>query len=352
MYQAMKRHSLLVILPRLIAALVLAVLLLSVTTGNIIRIIGGPQDLLSLGSSVQAGDYVSVDVSQLMSGYATLSSSGATLESYYVLSLGDQTYMSLHAGKHYDSLFSRATDQAYDYYRNNSGILNPMGTVSGEVAVLGDEWLEMLNEWLTGSSIDGFTDPNAPTGTVLALNLEVGRVGGLSISWNWTLFLLGLACLVWLGVELALVFAGWYQRQVRALLGSDPAAAQEWQQAEAFGNARVGKDYIWYSKGPVHHAFSFGSVVWVYKQFDPHVLGTYKWPVSIFTDKREYHELCVKEDAQREQMIRILHEHGGKFVTGYSQDNYDQFCNDFGAFCARAAAGDPDAGSPLIKLPD
>ncbi len=352
MYQAMKRHSLLVILPRLIAALVLAVLLLAATTGNIVRILAGPQDLLALGGSVQAGDYVKVDISQLMSAYATLDNSSKTVKSYYVLKIGDQTYMSLHAGNHYSSQFSRAADQAYDYYRNNSGVLNPMGTVSGEVETLGDDWLKMLNEWLTGSSVEGFTDVENPTGTVLALNLEVDHVGGLSVLWNWVLFLLGLACLVWLGIELALVASGWYHRQVRALLGSDAAAAQEWQQAESFGNARVGKDYIWYSKGPVHHVFSFGSVVWVYKQFDPHVLGKYKWPVSIFTNQREYHELCVKEDAQREQMIHILHAHGGRFVTGYSQDNYDQFCNDFSAFCARAAAGDPDAGSPLIKLPD
>ena len=53
-----------------------------------------------------------------------------------------------------------------------------------------------------------------------------------------------------------------------------------------------------------------------------------------------------------EKLIQILRDHGGHFVAGYNQDNYDQYVNNFKAFCARAAADDPDADAPLIKLPD
>lgn len=351
MYQAMKRHSLLSVLPRMIAALALAILLLALTLGSVAQLIAGPQVLTA---NAQPGDYVTVDMSQLISPYAARSNSNGkgNAETNYILNLGNGVYMSLHADGKYDSKLERATDQAYDYYRNNSGILNPMGMISGELAVLQDAAKDMMLEWATESSLEGFENADAPTGTILMLDLQLNHIGGLSFTWVWILFILGLACLIWFAVELGIVITGYYYRQVQQTLGSNAAALQEWESAEVFGNARIGKDYIWYTRGPRTEVFSFRTVVWVYKQFDSRVLGKYKWPVSIFTNDQGYHELCVREDAQRDRLIEILHEHGGCFVTGYSQDNYDQFCKDFKAFCARAAANDPDAGAPIIKLPD
>ncbi len=357
MYQSMRRHSLAAVLPRLLLALVLAVVLLAFTAGSAFRLMAGPDPLNVLGTQAAAGDYVSVDMSQIVTGYASLTNeksdgSTNTIKTFYILKIGEGTYLSLCADGRYDKSLERATDQAYDYYRNNSGILNEMGLISGQLTAMDDESLEMLTSWITQSKLEGFETEGAYTGTILPLEMQLNRIGSLSVTWTWILFALGLACLIWFVVELSLALSGFYFRQVRQALGNDANAIAEWQSAEAFGNARVGKDYIWYTRGPKSFVFPFNEVVWVYKQFDPRVLGRYKWPVSIFTSSRDYHELCVQEDRQREQLIQILRAHGGKFVAGYSQDNYDQFCNDFQAFCDRAAAGDPDADAPVVKLPD
>lgn len=345
----MKRHSLRYIMPRLAIALALAVALLALTTGSIINLLAGAKPL---DASSQVGDYVSVDKSQLISIYAALSSGSKTTDNYYILHLGDGVYLSMHAPASDEETFQRATSQAYDYYRNNSNILNPMGMISGQLTTPNKETSAMLIDWASQSSLPGFEDADAPTGKVLPLELQYNRIGLLSITWNWILFGLGIACLIWFGVELYLIQSGKYFRHVRQALGNSAAANQDWQKAEPFGNARIGKDYIWYTRGPQTEVCSLPSVIWVYKQFDSRVTGRYKWPVSVFTRDQSYHELCVREDAQREQLIAILHAHGGKFVTGYSQDNYNQFCNDFDAFCARAAANDPNANAPVIKLPD
>lgn len=354
MYQAMKRHSLLAVLPRLIPALALALALLILTGGSVVNMILGPENLNTLGDNVKVGDYVEFDMSQLISPYATYSNteSGEVYDAYYIVKIAEGTYLSLHTGGDQMDSLERATDQAYDYYMNNSGILNPMGMISGEIRTLDGEQQTLLLEWLTGSRVEGFESGEESTGTAMALDVDLGKLGGMTYLWNWILFALGLAALAYAVVLLWQVFSGSFYRQVTQELGDSADAAQDWQNAESFGNARVGRNYIWYARGARSYVFSFHSVVWVYKQFDSRVLGKFKWPVSIFTDNRSYHELCVQEDSQREQLIQILRDHGGKFVAGYNQDNYEQFCNNFKAFCARAAAGDPDADAPLIKLPD
>jgi len=352
MYQAMKRHSLLAAMPRLIIALVLAAVLLGLTAGGVFTQLGGAEDLNALGANVQAGDYVEFDMSQLMSGYASLSNSGGkTLEVYYIVHLDGDVYLSMHADGKYEDKFERATSQSYDYYRNDSGILNKMGTIRGQVTELDEESYVSMSDWITQSKLNGF-DSDEPTGKILALEVQLNQVGLMSVTWNWILFILGILCLAWFVIELLMALNGRSWQQVTDTLGDNAKAAQEWEKAEAFGNARIGEQYIWYSNRGKSYVFPVAEVVWVYKQFDSKVLGRYKWPVSIFTSKQDYHELCVAEDTQREKLIQILRDHGGHFVAGYNQDNYDQYVNNFKAFCARAAADDPDADAPLIKLPD
>ena len=72
MYQSMRRHSLAAVLPRLLLALVLAVVLLAFTAGSAFRLMAGPDPLNVLGTQAAAGDYVSVDMSQIVTGYASL----------------------------------------------------------------------------------------------------------------------------------------------------------------------------------------------------------------------------------------------------------------------------------------
>lgn len=353
MYQAMKRQSLLAVLPWLICALILAAVLLGLTLGGIVMLLGGAQDLNALGFQVEAGDYVAVDMSQLMSGYASLSnSSGKTIETYYILHLDGDVYLSMKASGKYDSKFERATDQAYDYYRNDSGILNQMGEIRGQVVAMDEESAESMRDWITQSKLNGFETEGEYTGTILALEMQLNQVGLLSTGWTCILFVLGVLALAGFVVGCLLAVNGRAWRQVTVTLGDDAEAAREWERAEVFGNARVGDRYIWYQHRGKSYVFPIMEAVWVYKQFDPKVLGRYKWPVSIFTSKQDYHELCVAEDSQREQLIGILRAHGGHFVAGYSQDNYDQYVNDFKAFCARALADDPEAGAPMIKLPN
>lgn len=353
MYQAMKRHSLLAAMPRLIIALVLAVALLALSLGGVVTMLGGAQDLNALGANAQVGDYVSFDMSRLMSGYASLSSAdGDTLEVYYIVHLDNDIYLSMKADGKYESKFERATNQSYDYYRNDSGILNEMGEIRGQIVALDEESYTSMSDWITQSGLNGFENEDAPTGTILALEVELNRAGLMGTAWNWVVFVLGVLCLAWFVLELLMAMGGRAWQQVTDTLGDDAKAAAEWEKAEAFGNARIGEQYIWYTNRGKSYVFPVAEVVWVYKQFDSKVMGKYKWPVSIFTSKQDYHELCVAEDTQREQLIQILRNHGGHFVAGYNQDNYDQYVNDFKAFCARAAADDPNADAPLIKLPD
>lgn len=354
MYQAMTRHSLLSVLPRLILSLGLAILLLALSLGNVVTLISGAQDLNVLRDQAQPGDYVSIDMSQLIATYSTLSINDQALKEYYIVRLtGDEdVYLSMCAPEKSSKRFERATSQSYDYYQKDSGVMNSMGLIRGTLTTLDEEGTEMIDQWAHDSGLPGFSTDTNLDGRILSLEIQLNSMGLLSPAWSWILFVLGVLCLIWFAAELFIALSGRYFRQVRAMLGDDAKAQAEWASAEPFGNARIGEDYIWYTNGPRTEVFSFKTVIWVYKQFDARVLGKYKWPVSIFTSDRSYHELCVREDKEREQMIDILHAHGGCFVTGYNQDNYEQFCNDFDAFCARAAANDPDAGGPIIKLPD
>lgn len=355
MYQAMMRHSLTGILPRLILSLALAILLLALSFGNVATLISGAQDLNALRKQAQSGDYVSIDMSQLIASYSTLSINDQKIKEYYIVRLtGDEgdVYLSMCAPEKEAKRFERATSQSYDYYQKDSGIMNAMGLIRGTLTALDEEGIEMIDQWAHDSGLPGFSKDTNLDGQILPLELQLNSMGLLSPAWSWILFVLGVLCLIWFAAELGIALSGRYFQQVRAMLGNNVQAQEEWVAAESFGNARIGRDYIWYTNGPRTEVFSFKTVIWVYKQFDARVLGKYKWPISIFTSDRSYHELCVREDKEREKMIDILHAHGGCFVTGYNQDNYEQFCDDFDAFCARAAANDPDAGAPVIKLPD
>lgn len=231
MYQAMKRHSLLAVLPRLIPALALALALLILTGGSVVNMILGPENLNTLGDNVKVGDYVEFDMSQLISPYATYSNteSGEVYDAYYIVKIAEGTYLSLHTGGDQMDSLERATDQAYDYYMNNSGILNPMGMISGEIRTLDGEQQTLLLEWLTGSRVEGFESGEESTGTAMALDVDLGKLGGMTYLWNWILFALGLAALAYAVVLLWQVFSGSFYRQVTQELGDSADAAQDWQ---------------------------------------------------------------------------------------------------------------------------
>ena len=150
MYQSMKRQSLLAAMPRMILALVLAAVLLAVSCRRRLDHAGRGKRPQRSGCKRERGRLCQLRYEPSDERLCVLVQlRRRDLGGILIVRLDNDIYLSMRADGKSEEKFERATDQSYDYYRNDSGIMNQMGTISGQVTALDDESYQSMSDWIT-----------------------------------------------------------------------------------------------------------------------------------------------------------------------------------------------------------
>lgn len=341
MYKQLKLCSFRKVLPRCIASLVLAGILFAVTGFGVFALIGGPRDISSVPSGEMDGSFVSFDINRVVSAFASAGSSSAPSTEYFILDLGDGKYMSLESGSKYFRILENAANQSEDYYMNDSGILNKLGTYSGQVVPLDDELYDFLTDWIDEVGVL-ITDGTPAAERTLHLSVDFQRVNGMSFTAIWILSAAALALILYAAAEIVMVFTGAYCSSVKKAISAsgdtdESAIDADFDSAPVFGHIRVGRRFIWYFKGTSARAVATPDVIWAFKQLDTRLLGRYPNILSVYLTDRSSIELGTHTPEEREQICKVIAGYGHPFVEGYTQQRAQLFAHDFAQFRALAA---------------
>ena len=170
---------------------------------------------------------MSFDASQVIVAFASLSSksdSGSkTLKTYYLLPVGDEQYIAVldRKEKNSDSL-DRAMEQSRAYYLEDLETLTPIGELRGTVKALEDDMQGYMTDCIDNYELPGYEDGRDSSRLILPYQVELDQVGFLNDKLVCILGVAALVVLLLLIVQLAVLFAGCYQKRVRALIGEEP----------------------------------------------------------------------------------------------------------------------------------
>lgn len=318
-------------LPRIIICFLLAVILLAVTGFGIFRLIGGATPLSELDADSLDGRYVSVDLSQALAGFATLSVDDEVTKEYFVLQLDDGRYMAIAGRGSYMDDLDAAGDQAEDYFVNGTvDSLTSMGTVCGTVIALDEDLEEYLLTALETMAdyIPELEDVEDLESLVIYSCLEMGRVGTLQTTPVIILSVLALLFLLLAIVLLVLILTGRYQKQVHALLADADMEAVEadFRDAKRVEHVRVGKLYTWYQAGARSLAVENSQIIWAYCQIEPLVVSSYRWPLCMWLRDGSMVGPHLKDQKSVKTILATLEAGGARFLNGYTADR-NQACN-------------------------
>ena len=339
MYKELRRQSLRAVAPRLIVCALLAIALLVLCGGGLLKLIFGPKDIDSLDPERLAGKYVSFDASRVIVSFANLTVTDgegktSTRETYYLLPVGEEQYIAVMDKRERNSgLLSRAMDQSHEYYLGDLTTLRPLGLVSGSATALEEDMLKYMADCIDNYALPGYEEGQSSRRLLIPVLVTLDRVGLLSKTWTLVLGGLALLFLVLFVLQLALVLSGFYQRQVKALVGDDEASYVEARQIERI---RVGK-YIWYSKGASSRAIVTADQVWGYALPEPMVVSKYRWPVALYDKEQAMTRLQFMDRNCCEDLLTAVAEMGHPFLRGYTSQLAEKFQNDFPGFLADAA---------------
>ena len=335
MYQKVKLRSLKKILPRSIAALVLAVILLAASGFGVFTLLSKPQALASVPEAELEGAYVSFDLSQVIASFA---SEGSHRE-FYILKLDENKFMSLTASEKYFEKLALAASQSEDYYMNNSGILNKLGTCSGKVTALDEELYAYFTDWVDEVGVLITDESKSVQECCLQLTVELGAVNGRSNTLIWVLSGIALALILYAAAEIVMVLTGVYSRKLKDVVGEDnmDEVDEEFDTAPVFGHIRVGRTYTWYWKGASPRAVATKDIIWAFNQLDSHLMGKYPHILTVYLTDRSCLELGTHTPEERAEIAGVIAGYGNPFVYGYSQDRAHMFAHNFARFKTLAA---------------
>ena len=338
MYKDLRRHSLRVVAPRLIVCAVLVIALLALSGGGLLKLISGPKDIDSINPEDLSGKYVSFDASRVIVSFANLTVTGAdgkssTRETYYLLPVGDGQYIAVMDKKERNSgVLSRAMEQSHEYYLGDLDTLRTLGPVRGTAAALEEDMLKYMADCIDNYQLPGYEEGSSSRRLLVPVMVTLDRVGWFSKTWTLVFGILALVFLALFLLQLALVLTGFYQRQVRALVGDDEAAYAAAKQIE---RVRVGK-YIWYPQGAFSHAAVTADQVWGYAMPEPMVVSKYRWPVALYDREQTMTRIQFMDRNRCEDLLAAIEEMGHPFLRGYTSQLSEKFQSDFPGFLSDA----------------
>ena len=340
MYKTLREESLKRVLPRIIVCAVLAIALLAVSGGGLIRIASGPQALSTLDPEDLNGKYVSFDASQVIVAIATLSTTDGdgnthVQETYYLLPVGDNQYMTvMDRNQNHESVLSKAMDQSHEYYLGDLETLRTLGMISGTVSATEEDMTSYMTDCIDTYELPGYEEGRDSARLVITSQVNLDKVGFLSQKAALVLGSTALVFLLLLAAQLAAVFAGCYQRKVRFIIGDEENA--DFENALKIERTRVGK-YVWYSKGPGSRAIKTEDIIWGYAMPEPMVVSKYRWPVALYDNAQNLTRIQFMDQKNCTAFLDAIADQGHPFHKGYTSALAEQFQNDFAGFQRDAA---------------
>ncbi len=340
MKNTLRRESLKRVLPRIVLCGLLALILLGVSGGGLIKSLAGATHLSELPEEELEGKYVSFDASQVIVAFANLTSSNSdgdskTLKTYYLLPYGDSYLAVMDKGDAHESLMERAMEQSHEYYLGDLDALTGLGDLSGTVGALEEDMLDYMTDCIDNYQLPGYQEGGDSSALILPYQVNLDYVGLLKKPVALTLGAVGVVFLLLALVQLAVVMAGCYQKKALAVTGE---AEEAFQNAEQIERVRVGR-YLWYTKGPGSRALPVESLVWGYALPEPLVVSKYRWPVALYNREQELLQVSFMEQAHCQDFLKAIAAQGHPFVSGYTSELSRRFQEDFEGFLREAEGG-------------
>ena len=340
MYRSLRKESLKAVLPRIIALAVLTVILLGVSGGSLIKMASGPKPLDSVPADRLKGAYVEFDASEIIVAFASLTSKGdggsKTLETYYLLPLGEQQYLAVMDQKeHNGNVIERAMEQSHEYYMGDLESLTKLGPLHGTVSELDEEMLSYMADCIDNYQLPGFEEGRDSQRLLQSYQINLDHAGFLPEGAARILGICSLVCLLLLAAQLAVVFSGVYQRSVRAVVGKEEDAG--FDQAQTIERVRVGK-YVWYPQGPISRALKTEDLIWGYVMPEPMVVSKYRWPVAMYDRGQKLTRIQFMDQKHCQDFLDAIEAQGHPFRKGYTSALAEQFQNDPEGFIRDAKA--------------
>ncbi len=341
MNQALKRRSLKFLLPWMVLCVLLAAALLGVSGKGVLGLAAGPRPLQTQVDQSNAlnGSYVSLDASEVIVAFATLTSSSdseeKTLETYYLWHAGDGRYLAIVDKKeHNQALLDRAMEQSHEFYLGDLTELTALGTLSGTASSLDEDMIDFMTDCIQQYQLPGY-DGNLE---ILPIEVTLDRVGLFGKTLTLVLFALGLVLLLCAAALLLWVLLGGFQKKANRFIAQwhTPQEAEAIYEAAAeIERIRVGA-YIWYQKGAVTKVLKTDQLIWGYQETEPLVVSKYRWPVALFNEARKKTILSFMEKKNCQALLDTIAAQGGPFIGEQSPQIAQIFFNDMDAFMALA----------------
>lgn len=337
MYKTLRKESLKYVLPRIIACAVVAAILLAVCSSGLVHLLVGPTALDQVDTQQMEGEYVSFDASEVIVAFANLTAKGdsgsKTIKTYYLLPVGDGSYMAVMDKKEQNAnVLDRAMEQSHEYYLGDLESLTKLGELTGTVKPLEDDMVPYMTDCIDNYGLPGYEEGRDSARLIVSYQINLGCVGFLSTTWIAVLGALAGAAVLLLIVQLAVLFGGVYQKSVQALIGDSDCG---FDSAVKIERIRVA-DYIWYPKGPGSHAIATEDIVWGYAMPEPMVVSKYRWPVAVYTKDQKMTQLTFMEQKSCQAFLDAVENQGNPFVQGYTSHYSELFQQDMDKFLHEA----------------
>lgn len=341
--KVLKKKSLKSLMPKIVAAGILAVLLLAVAGQGLFMLLLGPTDLSETTQADAQGKYVSFDASEVIVAFATWSkttdSETQVLETYYLLPYGENQYIAVMDAKEQNgTLLDRAMEQSHEYYMGDLETLTRMGTISGTVKPLDDGMDSYMVDCIENYTLPGYEEGGNTLALVVPIQVNLNQLGFLSRNIVLLLGGLGLLFLVITLILLIPVLAGTYQKKAMAQVlesMTQEEAQQDFAAASVIENVHAGA-VIWYQKGAVTKAIKAQDILWGYIMPEPLVVSKYRWPVSLYDENQNCTRICFMEKKDCQKLLDAIAAQGHPFIGTYTSELAQKFKNDLPSFMIEA----------------
>ena len=336
MYKTLRQESLRCVLPRIIICAVLAIALLAVSGGGLVKLMLGPRSLSELKVEELEGEYVSFDASEVIVAFASLSANNSdggsqTLKTYYLLPVGDGRYMAVMDKKERNAnILNRAMEQSREYYLGDLESLTRLGLISGTVTALEDDMTEFMADCIDNYELPGYQEGMDSVDLLVPCQVNLDYVGFLTVPVALGLGIAGVFFVLLAAVQLLVVMTGCYQKKLRDQIG-DCAGDADFDAACQIERVRVGK-YVWYTKGPGSRALDTSRLIWGYAMPEPMVVSKYRWPVALYDLDQNLTRINFMEQKDCQSFLDAIANQGNPFLKGYTSQRAQKFQSDFEGF--------------------
>ncbi len=336
MKNALRNESIRHLLPRIIICGVLAVILFALSGKGLVSMVTGPT---YLSDSLEKGSYVSFDASDVIVAFANLtakSDSGTeTLKTYYLLPVGDATYIAVMDQKeHHSDILDKAMDQSHEYYLGDLETLTPLDGLQGTITALDDDMTGYMTECIQKYELPGYEEGGDTSALILPLQIDLDRVGMFSKTVTLVLGGSGLLFLILMLVFLIPALTGHYQKKAMATVLADhtPEEAEAlFSGAASLERVRVG-EYLFYQKGATTHAVKVSDLIWGYPMPEPLVISKYRWVVALYDMEQHMIQVCFQNQGDCQKLLDAIKAQGHPFVSGYTSELSQKFQQNFKGF--------------------